>query len=99
MRESLETDSEEDVLMTKAKTKAQIQELTTPFQPDTLTPNTKVDVVFLEQGDVTTRCQNYGRVFAPGQPDPSRCHVTGIGTEVVVGEYSSTILQAENFEG
>ena len=46
-------------------------------------------------------CRNYGQVFSPGSPDPSRCHITSKGAEftVQVGERSTAILQAINFEG
>ena len=46
-------------------------------------------------------CRNYGQVFSPGSPDPSRCHITGKGAEftVQVGERSTAILQVINFEG
>ena len=46
-------------------------------------------------------CRNYGQVFSPGSPDPSRCHIIGKGAEftVQVGERSTAILQAINFEG
>ncbi len=39
-------------------------------------------------------------ISSPGSPDPSRCLVTGKGLEVaVVGEKSSAILQAVNYNG
>ena len=84
MRQSLRTGSEEDVLMMKSRTKKQVQELTIPLQPDTLKPNTEANVVFSDQSDVTTLCQKYGGVFTLGQPDPSRCRITGKGPEVAV---------------
>ena len=45
-------------------------------------------------------CQNYGQVFSPGCPDPSKCHIAGKGAEAaVVGEKSTANLQAIYFGG
>ena len=101
MRESLRTGNEGDVLMTKENTLTQVKELTTPFQSDILEPNAKADVRFSASADMPAVCWNYGQVFLPGSPDPSRCYITGKGAEftVQVGERSTAILQAINFEG
>ena len=74
MRESLRPGNEGDVLMMKANTVRRVEELTTPFQPDFLEHNTKADIVFSAPADMTAVCQNYGQVFSPGSPDPSKCH-------------------------
>ena len=101
MRESLRTGNEGDVLMVKANTLTQVKELTTPFQSDILEPNAKAGLRFSASADMPAVCQNYGQVFSPGPPDPSRCHITDKGAEftVQVGERSTAILQAINFEG
>ena len=101
MRESLRTGNEGDVLMMKANTLMQVKELTTPFQSDILEPNAKADVRFSASADMLTVCRNYGQVFSPGSPDPSKCHITSESAEftVQVGERSTAILQAINFEG
>ena len=53
---------------------------------------------FSSSPDVTTACCNYGKVYVPGDPDPSQCQATGRGLEVaVVGEKSTAILQIINF--
>ena len=87
--------------MMKANTLTQVKELTTPFQSDILEPYAKADVRFSASADMLAMCRNYGQVFSPGSPDPSRCHITGKGAEftVQVGERSTAILQAINFEG
>ena len=100
MRESLRPGNEGDVLMMKANTVRQVNELTTPFQPDFLEPNTQADMVFLALADMTAVCQNYGQVFSLSSPDPSKCRITGKRTEItVVGEKSTAVLQSINFEG
>ena len=100
VRRSFEMESQEDVLMMKRNIVKQVKELTTPFQPDILKPNTEADMRFLFSPDVTTACRNYGKVYAPGDPDPSQCQATGKGLETaVVGEKSTTILQTINFSG
>ena len=100
MRESLRTGNEGDVLMMKTNTVRQVKELTTPFQPDTLEPNTDADIVFSARAYMIEACQNYGQVFAAGLPDPSKCHVAGKVAEVaVVGEKCTANLQAINFGG
>ena len=100
MRESIKAGNESNVLMMKKNTVNQVKELTTPFQPDILKPNTEVDMVFSALADLTAMCQSYGQVFASGSPDPSKCYTTGKGLEVaVVGEKSTAILHAVGYEG
>ena len=102
MRESLRPGNEGDVLMMKANTVRQVKELTTPFQLDFLVPNTKADIVFSAPADMAAAevCRNYGQIFPACSPDPSKCHITAKGAEAaVVGEKSTTILQAINFAG
>ena len=100
MRESIKAGNESNVLMMKTNTVHQVKELTTPFQPDTLKPNTEADLIFSALADLTAMCQNYGQVFPSGSPDLSKCHTTGKGLEVaVVGEKSTAILHAISYEG
>ena len=100
MRESIKAGNEKNVLMMKTNTVHQVEKLTTPFQPDTLKPNTEADLVFSALADLTAMCRSYGQVFASGSPDPSKCHTTGKGLEVaVVGEKSTAILHAVSYEG
>ena len=99
MGESIKLGNKSDVLMMKANTVHQMKELTTPFQPDTLKPNTEADMVFSALADLTAACKNYGQIFSPGLPDPSKCHATGKGLEVaVVGVKSTAILHAVSYE-
>ena len=98
MKESLKAGNENDVLMMKMSTVQQVKELTTPFQPDMMKPNTEADMVFSALADMTAMCQNYGQVYESGVPDPSKCHITGNGVGVAaVGVKSTAILQAINF--
>ena len=92
--ESLKTGNEQDVLMMKTNTVNQAKELTTPFQPDLLKPDTEADIVFSASADMTTSCQNYGKIIATCSPDPSKCHITG--KVAAVGEKSTAILHAVN---
>ena len=98
MGESLKTGNENDVLMMKMNTVQQVKELTTPFQPDMLKPNTETDMVFSALANMTAMCQNYGQLYELGA-DPSNCYITGNGVEVTVGVKSTAILQAINFGG
>ena len=98
VKKSLETESQGDVLMMKRNIVKQVKELTTPFQPDTLKPNTEADVKFFSSPDVTTTCRNYGKLYSAGDPDPSQFQAAGKGLETaVVGEKSTAILQTMNF--
>ena len=100
MGESIKLGNKSDVLMMKANTVHQMKELTTPFLPDTLKPNTEADMVFSALADLTAACKNYGQIFSSGLPDPSKCHATGKGLEVaVVGVKSTAILHAVSYEG
>ena len=94
VRKSLETGSQGDVLTMKRNIVKQVKELTTPFQPDTLKPNTEANIKFFSSPDVTTACHHYGKVYSAGDLDPSQCQATGKGLETaVVGEKSIAILQ------
>ena len=97
-----ELNNKSDVLMMKANTVHQMKELTTPFQPDTLTPfPTEADMVFSALAvDLTAACKNDGKIFSPRSPDSSKCHATGKGLEVAaVGVKSTAILHAVSYEG
>ena len=99
MGESIKADNKSNVLKMKANTVHQMKELTTPFQPDTLKPNTEADMVFSALADLTAACKNYGQIFPSCSPDPSKCHATGKGLEVAVVEVKSTaILHAVSYE-
>ncbi len=98
--DSLKTGSQGEVLKMKTTIVKQVKELTTPFQQRLLKPNTEADITFFTSPDCTVQCQQYGKIFSLGSPDPSRCHGTGKGLEVaVVGEKSSVFLQAVNYNG
>ena len=100
MGESLREANKDNALMMKTNTVNTVKELTTPLQPDMLKPSTEADIVFAALADLHSMCRDYGQVFAQGSPDPSKCHATGKGLEVaVVGEKSTCILHAVNFEG
>ncbi len=95
VNESLKTSS---LVKMKTTIVKHVQELTTPFQPDLFKPNTESDIAFSSSPDVTLQCQQYGKIFSFGSPDPSQCHATGKGLEVAVaGEKSSISLQAVNY--
>ena len=98
VRKSLEIESQGDILMMKKNIVKQVKELTKPFQPDILKPNTEADIRFFSSLDVITVCHNYGKVYVAGDPDPSQCQATGKGLETaVVGEKSTAILHTVDF--
>ena len=100
VRRSFEMESQEDVLMMKRNIVKQVKELTTPFQPDILKPNTEADMRFLSSPDFITACHNYGEVYVEGYLDPSQCQATGKGLETAaVGEKSTAIIQTMDFSG
>ena len=70
VRKSLETESHGDVLMMKRDIVKQVKELTTPFQPDILKPNTEADIRLFFSPEA---CCNYGKVYAEEELDPSQC--------------------------
>ena len=51
VKRSLETENKGDVLMMKKNIVNQVKELTTPFQPDILKPNTEADMRFFSSPD------------------------------------------------
>ena len=58
MRESLRPGNEDDALMMKSNTVNRVKELTTPFHPDMLKPNTKANTIFSASADMTSVCQD-----------------------------------------
>ena len=95
--ESLKTSSQGEVLMMKTNIVNQVKELTSPFQSDS---NTEADMKFVPSQDMTSRCQNYGRVFSAKSPDPSKFQATGKGLKVaVVGGKSTAVMKAINHVG
>ena len=100
IKESLKTDNQGEVLMMKTNIVKQVKELTTPLQPDISEPIAEADMKFIAPQDMTNKCQNYGQVFFAQSPDPLKFQATGKGLEeAVVGEKSTAVLLAFNFEG
>ncbi len=100
VNESLKTSSQGEVMKMKTTIGKQVKELTTPFQPDLLKPNTEADVVFSFSPDIAAECHKYGIVYSHGSPDPSQFHATGKGLEVaVVGEKSAAVMDAISYNG
>ena len=58
MRESLRPGNEDDALMMKSNTVNRVKELTTPFDPDMLKPNTKANTIFSASADMTSVCRD-----------------------------------------
>ena len=100
VRERLNTGSNGEVLKMKTRIVKQVKELTSAFQLDTLKPITKADITFSVSPDVIAGCQNYGKVYAARDPDPSKCHATGKGLEeAAVGKKSKALIQAFDYMG
>jgi hypothetical protein len=79
----------------KTNTAKQVKELTTPFLPHFLAPNTKADLEFLTSADMVAARQNYGQIFTPELPDPSQCKVDT--NAAVVGEKCIALLHLLNW--
>ena len=100
MRENLKTVNQGEALMMKSNTIRQVNELTTTFQPNMLEPDTEADMIFSALADLTAECQNYGKVYVPGPPDPSKCSAIGIGVGIsALGEKSTALLQTLDSSG
>ena len=100
VRERLNAGCDGEILKMKIRIVKQVNKLTSAFQPDTLKPNTEADITFSVSPDVTAVCQNYGKVYAARDPDPSKCHATGKGLEEAdVGKKSRALIQAFNYMG
>jgi DNA-binding beta-propeller fold protein YncE len=96
MRESLKTDNEGNVLMMKTSTIKQANGLIVPFPADLCT---EADLEFLTSADMTTELLNYGQIFVPSIPDPSKCKVDVNSKVAIAGEKCSAVLHAINFKG
>jgi tripartite motif-containing protein 2/3/tripartite motif-containing protein 71 len=98
-RESLRPSKKKDVLLMKTNTANQVDELTTPFQPHFLEPNTEAGIKLLTSVNMVALCQNYGQIIlTPDSPDPSKCK---FDTEKIsmVSERSSAALHLYNLKG
>ena len=98
MKKSLRHESEDDALMMKSNT---IEQITTPFREDILQPNTEADIVFSAPADVSAVCHDFGQVLlAKYLPDPSKCVITGRGSEeAAVGVQCTVVLKTVDFVG
>lgn len=95
MRESLQSESQEQVLTMKQGVMKQVNELTTSLPTYMLKPNIEADVTYTAPTDLTALCQNFGDLRSPSSPDPSKCHATGKGLNVAeVGEMSIAALHS-----
>ena len=98
VKDTLAPGNEEKKLTMKANIIREVKELTAPLQTSTLNPNTEADLVFSAKMDMFALCQDYGLVFMPGSPDPSKCHAKGENS-ALVGERSTMFLHAISFGG
>ena len=99
IRESLKADNECFMLRMRTNIVRQVKELTNLFEPD-VRINTQADIVFTASSRLASVCQKYGQLFIPGMVEPSECYATGEGLKAAaVGEKSTIILHAINFEG
>jgi DNA-binding beta-propeller fold protein YncE len=96
MKESYKKGKEEDALTMKSNTFNQVEKLATPYESNMFTPNMEADIEFLTTADMMATCENFGEIFYPGLPDPSKCHITAGLDESVVGGRSSAFLQVVN---
>ena len=96
----VEGEGEGEVLLMKRNLVQQVRELTVTFRPDALKPDTEADMLFTPSTDFDQVSENFGQVSASGLPDPSKCKVTLECAETVsVGDISTAVLQAVNFNG
>lgn len=67
--------------------------------PDCQKPKAVADLTFDASHDIAPLCEDFGRVLASTLPYPPNCQISGKGLEIgVVGEKSTAIFQAVNFE-
>jgi DNA-binding beta-propeller fold protein YncE len=98
MRDILGKVDKEDVLRKKSITVHRVKELTTPFQSDILKPNTEANIELSVTESMIESC--HVEILSSGPLDASKCDITGKGAQVAaVGETSTAILKACNFEG
>ena len=95
VRVSLETGNKEDLMLIKSDIIKQAKDLSTatPFSPGVV----EADVVLSASTDISTACQNFGKLVTLGSPDPSKCQTTL--KEMCVGERHTALLRAVNFRG
>ncbi len=100
VQDGLRWRSHADVLMMKANTTQQVQELTTTFEQESFKTTIEADLIFEALEDIAPLCREFGKVYTPYLPDPSRCQITSraVAGAVVGGKYS-ILLQAINFKG
>ena len=98
IEESMKTGIQEEMLMMKSNAVVkQIKELSAGFQPGVLKPDTEADIIYTASANTTVACQNYGQIYSPSFPDPSKCYVNL--KDAVVGKKSTAIMFTLNYEG
>ncbi len=99
VNDSLKTSSQGEVIKMKTTIMMQVKELTTPFQPDLFKTKIEADIIFSPLPDITAECHKYGTLYSSKSPYPSRCHATGSLHIAEVGEKSTAIMEAVNYNG
>ena len=88
---SLTTGTQGEILEMKAPLLKQINRLNTDFNPDTLDPEEKANILLVADSDLHHACEKFAEVVVD-QPDPDKCYSTGNGLKSAKVEELTTVL-------
>ena len=96
---SLASGQDGNIVKDKKVIKTQLGDLVKAFRPESLPPCVEADVEFAFQS-MSEACKNFGCVYAPSVPFPSRCYLVQKDLEpLVVGDLSVATLQVVDHQG
>ena len=100
VQDSLRTGSEAEILAMKKPVVKQMNNLTSNFKPEILSPVEQANLKFTHnEVKLTKACQQFGKVYCR-HVCPEKCVATGPGSQVaVVGETATVSLQTVDGEG
>ncbi len=100
IRKSLSA-SDKQILMIRTSITKVSGQSSNVLQPDMLKPITESDIVFAYEEYFIDQCKMFGRVFAAGSPDPSKCYITSKSLESAASSLvkGTVVLQVVDFDG
>ena len=99
---SLKTSSEGEILAMKSNVLKQVQQITAEFNPNTLAPEQKANMILAINNvqELHRTCQGFAEVVVVQSAYPEKCYATGDGLKTAtVGEEATVTLHARDKDG
>ena len=97
---SLTTGTQGEILEMKAPLLKQIKRINTDFNPDTLAPEEKADILLVADSDLHHACEKFAEVVVAQSAYPDKCYSTGNGLKsATVQELTTVLVHAVDEDG